>query len=74
MATTKKIRAWVMLDPKTYKEIQGYAKDAGVSVPQYLNLSSILGARILSRITSSEDMKLVPNETLSRILDRANFQ
>ncbi len=52
--TPRKVRAWVILDAKIYKEIEGYAKEAGVKTSQYLNLATVLGARTLARVASPE--------------------
>ena len=51
---TKKIRSWILLDKKTYKEMQEYAQQAGVPVPSFLRLSAVMGSRMLARIASPE--------------------
>ena len=73
MAAVKKIvRVWVSLDRDAYKEIAGYAKDAGMKVTQFLNMVSLMGARQFARTASPE--KFLTPELLEQIVKFAGAE
>ncbi len=64
--TSKRVRAWVFIEPKVYNEIQGYAKDAGLKTTTFLNVAVVLDARTLARVGSPE--KFIPPELLAELV------
>ncbi len=73
MATSSKyVRRWAVIDRQVFKEIEGYAKEAGVKTSTFINLSVVLGARMYARSLSPE--KFITPEMYSQIVRAATEQ
>ncbi len=63
------VRSWVLIDKRVYKEIEGYAKEAGMKTSTLINLSVVLGARMYARVLSPE--KFITPEMYKQIVQAA---